>query len=578
MARPYNKKSSYWNQRQAAKASEQTQSDTTAFGASPSLGGTIGQLNQNGSADAKIDYDINGGDSYMYSEASYASQSSYRAQTGATDQSIFSNAFPNLAGGILPYANTNAYLNITECIKLCQQAYANVAVFKNTIDVMTEFSTAKIHLRGGSEASRSFFYKWFEKINLDQLKEEFFREYYRSGNVFLYKIDGKFANDDYIKLVKTGVTKDKIPLRYIIINPATVAIEGGIGYAGRYLRMLSRFEIERLRQPVTDEEKAVYNALDATTKSYIKASVGAAWREIYVAIEPMKLSYVFYKKQSYEPFAVPMGFPVLHDIEHKLQLKKMDIALTRTIENVILLVTMGAKKDDGGINYQNIKALQELFANRAAGRVIVSDYTTEAKFITPEISEILGKDKYEVVNQDIQDGLQNILIGGEKFANQFIKTKVFLERLKEGQKAFVRNFLMVEMRNLAESMNFRTCPIPIFEKMDLKDEIQHAKVITRLAEIGLLTDKQAFNTMESGLLPDPDSMVSDQEEFKALRDKGLYQPLLGGQKDNAEGRPAGAKAPQTTKNVKPIGSGNSKSGKASILKMIFKKSIRCLVG
>ena len=41
-----------------------------------------------------------------------------------------------------------------------------------------------------------------------------------------------------------------------------------------------------------------------------------------LSLEREKLCAVFYKKQDYEPFSVPMGFPVLEDINWKAEMKK----------------------------------------------------------------------------------------------------------------------------------------------------------------------------------------------------------------------------------------------------------------
>ena len=472
--------------------------------------------------------------------------------------------FENIRSGLLPYYYSDGFVNINDTIELCQRAYANVSPIRNTIDVMTEFSNSKIHLKGSTSSIQEFYKKWFEKIGLNSFKEQFFREYYRSGNVFIYKFDGRFSKDDYIKLQRIGVKAQDIPLRFSIINPATIAIYGALGYNFNYVRLLSPYEIARLRERRTDEDKAVYNSLDKNIQKQIDLP-STLWKELYIPLDPEKLYYIFYKKQDYEPFAVPMVFPVLNDVEWKLQLKKMDIALTRTIENVILLVTMGAEKDKGGINVNNIKSMQTLLQNRAVGRCIVSDYTTEAKFIIPEIDKIIGPEKYTIVNQDIQEGLQNILMGSEKFANQFIKTKVFLERLNEGQDVFLNSFLIPQMIKIAQMMGFKECPTPIFEKIDLKDENEFAKVVSQLASLGILSGKQAITTMESGLLPDPDVMDTEQQNYKALRDKGLYYPLVGGSapQDGQDqpgvkkpnGRPAGSRAPQKTKKIGPIGKG-----------------------
>ena len=38
-------------------------------------------------------------------------------------------------------------------------------------------------------------------------------------------------------------------------------------------------------------------------------------------------------------------------------------------------------------------------------------------------------------------GLNNILLSDEKFANTSIKVQVFMERLKQGRRVFLENFL-----------------------------------------------------------------------------------------------------------------------------------------
>lgn len=78
------------------------------------------------------------------------------------------------------------------------------------------------------------------------------------------------------------------------------------------------------------------------------------------------------------------------------------------------------------------------------------------------------------------------------------------------------------------------------------------KVYTRLLELGVLTPEELFSAIEGHSLPLPENSLLSQQEFKKLKDKGLYEPLIGGPKKE-EGRPGGTKAPQSTKKVSPIG-------------------------
>jgi hypothetical protein len=217
------------------------------------------------------------------------------------------------------------------------------------------------------------------------------------------------------------------------------------------------------------------------------------------------------------------------------------------------LVTAGAEPEKGGVNQKNLEALRKLFTNQSVGRVLIADYTTKADFIVPKIAELLDPKKYEIVNQDINIGLNNVFAGNDKFANQQQKVELFVARLEVGRKAFLNDFLIPEMKRIAKSMGLKNYPSPSFEPIELKDNTNNNKIYARLMELGILTPEQGFKVLETGKLPDPELMHEAQEEYKKKRDEGQYQPLVGGGKQD-EGRPEGATAPQTTKNVGPIGS------------------------
>jgi hypothetical protein len=55
-----------------------------------------------------------------------------------------------------------------------------VAIFRNAVDIMSEFSNAEINLEGGSAKARDFFSKWMRYIKIWKVKDQYFREYYRS--------------------------------------------------------------------------------------------------------------------------------------------------------------------------------------------------------------------------------------------------------------------------------------------------------------------------------------------------------------------------------------------------------------
>ena len=149
--------------------------------------------------------------------------------------------YANISNGLIPFnrSTTNIHsssnMDVRDAVILCQKCYYNFAIFRNTIDLMTEFSSSKIYFKNGSKKSRDFFEALFDKINLWSFQDKFFREYYRSGNVFIYRFDTSIKEDDLIKITQTfGISKAGVailPARYIIINPADVQIGGNRGHS-----------------------------------------------------------------------------------------------------------------------------------------------------------------------------------------------------------------------------------------------------------------------------------------------------------------------------------------------------------
>jgi hypothetical protein len=464
------------------------------------------------------------------------------------------NRFTNIENGLVPFnysKGTAKYTNmdVREACILCQKAYWNFAVFRNTIDLMTEFSIENIYFTGGSKKSKQFFEALLEKINIWALQDKFFREYFRSGNVFIHRFDGKIPINEVNKLTrvfKTKILSSKaenllLPIRYVILNPVSIESGGNVSFVRNdYYKLLSDYEIERLRSPRSEEDKELYKALPPDIKKQINKPGNHAIR---LPLDKDKTLAIFYKKQDYEPLAIPMGWPVLEAINCKAEMRKMDMAITRTMQQAILLITMGTEPDKGGVNQKNLERMQSLFINESVGRVLVSDYTTKAEFVIPQIGTLLSPEKYEVVERDINIGLNNILVGGEKYANQQTKTEVFMARLKQARQSFRKDFLMPEIKRISKLMGFKKFPQAHFEDTPLKQDYNMQRIYSRLIELGVLTPEEGMLAISDNRLPDSDSSVESQMEYKKLRDKGLYEPLLGGpetQKEMADKTQKGA--------------------------------------
>ena len=472
------------------------------------------------------------------------------------------DAYKNIDDGLVPWKysanyNNNSLLEIRDAVILCQKAYYNFSQFRNVIDLMTEFSVGSIYFKNGSKKSRTFFDAYLKKIGIWDIQDKFFREYYRSGNVFMYRLESEMNTEDIKKITQTFASLEttlaetmKLPTRYLFLNPADLRLTGSLNFGGdgAYYKVLTSYEKAKILNPTTEEDYDFLSSLPEDTKKNLSSRKQQA---LMIPLAVDKVIPIFYKKQDYEPFSVPMGYPVLMDLNFKQELKQMDMAIGRCIQQAILLVTMGAPPDQGGINQRNLAAMQELFQNESVGRVLISDYTTKAEFVVPRVADLLDPKKYEVFDRDINLGLNNILIGGEKFSNLISKVELFLSRLNSGREAFLNHFIKPEIKRIAKKLNLKNYPTPYYDEISLGDNVAKERIYTRLYELGVLTAEEIVEALESNRLPTKDQSLESQDEFADYKEKGYYQPVIGG----AKTPPSPNNAPEKEKEEIPNESG-----------------------
>lgn len=487
-----------------------------------------------------------------YEKKSYAARTQNKNKI---DDSGISGELENIKKGVSPFEANGAAVSVKDAIELCQKAYWNVAIFKSTIDIQTEFANSKLTFTSANKTVENFFTAWDKKINGWLFRDNFYREWFRSGNVFVFRFDGELNYSEYRKITRSDAALQKViktvPLKYTILNPADIRCLGNASFLNaKYGKVLNDYEAKRLQLRQTKEDQELYDSLDAESKK----SIDTGSRPM-ITLSPDKLRAIFCSKQDYEAMSVPMYYPVLQDINLKLEFKKAEQVIARTVDYAVLLITCGSNDYDDIQNNDIRNAITQLFTSESVGRVLISDFTTEANFIIPDLNKIFGPQKYEVVNQDIANGLMNIFFGEGKFANDLVKIQIFLERLNQAREAYINMFLKPEMQRIADELGFKDIPEVTFEEPNLRDDLELKKLYVHMAEIGALTVEESIRAMKTGILPIPDDSIRSQEEFRKLKDKKLYEPLLNQGKDPAEGsgREKGAKVPNQKKSVGPIG-------------------------
>ena len=509
------------------------------------------------------------------------SASNTRRNASAT--STPTDQYTNIRNGVSPFSSTGGGIDsgsfpLSEAIRLCQLAFHNFSSVRNIISTMMEFSCSNIYLSGGNAKSRNFFENFLDSIGIASLQSSFFTELYRSCNVIIYRFQITAKPEDIAKLNKiygsSAAESTVLPSKYIILNPCDIGVQSNIvsGAKSVFYKKLNGYEINRLKKPESDEEKAFFNSLSPEVQKQIKSGAGT----VLIPLDSERIYGVFFHKLPYESMAVPIIYPVLKDIEWKSEMKRVDMAVARTMQQVVLLVNMGYEAQDGTYMFDSkaAEAMQALFQSESVGKVLVSDFTTKLTWAIPAVGDFLDPKKYEIVNQDIKEGLNYILTGGDsKFANQFISVKLFVEKLKHGRDMFLKEFLIPEMKKISATMGFKSTPTPKFEDIDLRDEAEWERIVTQLTSLGVLTPTEGLDALNTGRLPTAEESLEHQAEYRLQRDKGLYEPLIGGPYDSAKiakigadnqakmqqakitatpplsGRPTNIKTKQTTKKV-----------------------------
>jgi hypothetical protein len=445
--------------------------------------------------------------------------------------SKLASRFPNLIGkGTLYRRYADGYIGIQEVVYLCQKAWEEFQLFRNTIETMVEFSVSEIQISDKNSSAKAFCKGWLEAVNMQGFSEQFYRELYRSCNLFVYKIGGNVNKKDIssLKDIKSGNVN--IPVKYTVLNPAQVALEGGVTYDSAVYKVLSPYEIQRLKNPKTPTEKSIFNKLDKEIQVQIQnysENYGGSQETLRVPLEDV--DSIFYQKQDYEYFAVPLFYGVLDDIELKMEMKNADRQIISSLDSMLLLLTMGGAKGRDGTelppNPEHMAYMRTLFENKKAQRVLVADYTTKAEYVIPDIDKIIGKAKYEQVNEDIREGLQTVFGGNETFSNSVTKVKIFCERLQKGQNIF-KKWLEDELHDVCEKMGFNAKPTVKLSSVTLEDDAQMFRVYTRMAELGFLTPEELFEATKNGMLPNSHESVLSQRKFKKQKEEDIYFPQI----------------------------------------------------
>jgi len=441
---------------------------------------------------------------------------------------------------------------ITEKIKTCRSAYFNIGLIGNVVDIMTDFALEGLTIVHESLAAERFFNKWAKKVQVHRVAEEILKDIYRDGNVPIVHYDAKISEDSVRRMkravaavggsdlfCKDDVEPMVIPYKFRVLDVLHVKSRG----KDLFGRPSYYYEFN------LDEVKATLRRTDQETKELVaqmkKGMTPKQWERFITTGEfPLTDLYmIYYKKDSYTDWAIPMLWRVVDDLKFKHTLRSMDISIAESIQNAVQIFKLGDIKSGYPPSPAMFQKFADMLRNPSKSKQIVWDDLVSIESDYPDTGKILGADKYTQVNADILAGLgiSEVLIGGPggKYSNSFLSCRTLLERLETGRYQ-VLEWLSCHLMNISKALGLRKPPVVKFAHMSLRDENAEKKMLLELVDRNIISYKTLLERFGEDLDIEVNRMRREDKLRKSLEEKspntlkklGKFGPHDQGQQDN----------------------------------------------
>ena len=385
------------------------------------------------------------------------------------------------------------------------------------------------------EDIKNFYDVWSFDVRFDELLEWIFLDFFKVGHVTTYKVLAKYEpRVSYISPIpgksvkknksekgevaaKKGIwSKGHLPVSYTVLNPLLVSITGNLLFDKVSTALTPPPELRELLKKtgseLTDDEKELIKALPSDLKA-------AAEKGGEYVLDSRLVGHITYRKQPYERYAKPRSTRIFDSIEYKNSLKEADLSTLDGISNYILKVTIG--NDEYPVVSQNeLEAVAQLFNTPSKSFDVVWNHTLQIeKIVSPEIDKILGKGKYEQVNDDMTTGLaiSRSLIdggGGMNAAEVDLLIKGLMEEINYARRQVTR-WIYREYQQIAEAMGFERFPKIRWDDGILLDTILHMNVLAQLVDRRMLSYRTALEALGFDY---PNELNSMTEELPLVED------------------------------------------------------------
>jgi len=389
------------------------------------------------------------------------------------------------------------------------------------------------------ENIKAFYDIWAFDVRFKEVLEWIFLDFFKVGHVTTYKAIAKYEpRVSHLspvpgkKMKKSKKTtgemeleegakkniwsKGHLPVAYTVLNPLLVTVEGSLLFDKYKITLTPPPELSALltkpASELTADEKGLIKILPTDLKN---AATGGGT----VTLDPRLVGTVTYRKQPYERYAKPRATRVFESIDYKNSLREADLSTLDGISNYILKVTIGS--DEYPVTTQTeLEAVAALFNTPSKSFDVVWNHTLKVeKIVSPEISSILGQEKYKQVNEDMTAGLaiSRAMIDGASNVNEAevgMLTKALMEEINYARRQVTR-WIYDEYRQIAETMGFDRFPKIRWDDGVLKDPILYMSTLSQLVDRRMLSYRTALESLGFDFSNEKKNMEEEFDDVEA---------------------------------------------------------------
>ena len=416
-------------------------------------------------------------------------------------------------------------------IKLCRSAYYNVGIIGNVIDIMTDFALEGLTIVHNSMPVERLFNKWAQTVGLHEVVEEILRNLFRDGNVPIVHYDATIGEESIGQMKRIVASRTTAQERRDLFYTDDIA-DSVIPYKFSVLDVLrvKSDDFDIFGRPNfyyefdSNEVQATLRKKDFETQELLSQLKGKMTSDGWLKFtktglyELSNLSMIYYKKDSFSAWAVPMLWRIIDDIKFKTTLRNMDISIAESIQNAVQIFRLGDTKNGLPPSPEQFERLTSMLRNPSKSKQIVWDDLISIESDYPDTGKILGSDKYTEVNANILAGLgiSEVLIGGPggNYSNSFLSCRTLLERL-ETARTKVLFWINQQLQRITKALKLRRPPIVKFANMSLRDENAEKRMLLELVDRNVIS----YRTLLDRFGEDLDIETKRMSREDALRAK-----------------------------------------------------------